>query len=125
MKRDVFRAIADPTRREIINLIAHRSLNLNSVAENFDVSRPAISKHIKILTECGLIVIKQIGRERYCEASLKQLNEVSNWVERYRAFWTSKLDALENFLDQQDEVISPNSIRSTKTKSKLSKSKRK
>lgn len=98
MRRDVFQAIADPTRREIINLLAHKSLNLNSVAENFSVSRPAISKHIKILAECGLIVINQQGRERYCEAKLEQLNEVSSWVEQYRAFWTAKLDALELYL---------------------------
>jgi DNA-binding transcriptional ArsR family regulator len=98
MRRDVFQASADPTRREIINLIAHKSLNLNSVAENFNVSRPAISKHIKILTECGLIVIKQQGRERYCEAKLEKLNVVSDWVEKYREFWTEKLDALEAYL---------------------------
>jgi DNA-binding transcriptional ArsR family regulator len=79
-------------------MIASQSLNLNSVAENFDVSRPAISKHIKILTECGLIVIKQQGRERYCEAKLEKLNEVSDWVEQYRQLWTAKLDALENYL---------------------------
>lgn len=98
MRRDVFQAIADPTRREIIKMIAHRSLNLNAVAENFDISRPAISKHIKILSECGLIIIKQQGRERYCEAKLQKLNEVSQWIEQYRVFWTKKLDALENFL---------------------------
>ena len=98
MRRDAFQAIADPTRREIINTIAHSSLNLNSVAENFDISRPAISKHIKILTECGLIVIKKVGRERYCEARLQKLNEVSTWIDQYRVFWTSKLDALETYL---------------------------
>jgi DNA-binding transcriptional ArsR family regulator len=100
MRRDVFQAIADPTRREIINLITQQSMHLNSVAEQFDVSRPAISKHIKILTECGLIVIKQQGRHRYCEAKLDQLNEVSDWVEQHRKFWTQKLDALENYLDE-------------------------
>jgi len=98
MRRDVFQAIADPTRREIINMIAHKSLSLNSVAENFDVSRPAISKHIKILTECGLIIIKQQGRERYCEANLNTLGEVSDWVSQFKIFWTNKLDALELFL---------------------------
>lgn len=98
MRRDVFQAIADPTRREIINLIAHKSLNLNSVAENFSVSRPAISKHIKILTECGLIEIKQQGRERYCEARLEKLHEVSDWVEQYRKMWEQRLDALDNYL---------------------------
>ncbi len=102
MRRDVFQAIADPTRRAIINMIANKPLNLNTVAEQFDVSRPAISKHIKILTQCGLITIKQQGRERYCEAKLQKLNEVSAWVEQYRVFWTQKLDALENFLAQED-----------------------
>jgi len=91
-RRDVFQAIADPTRRAIINMIAQEPLNLNAVAGQFDVSRPAISKHIKILTECGLIVIRQKGRERYCEAKLQTLNEVSDWVEQYRKFWNVKLD---------------------------------
>jgi len=100
MRRDVFQAIADPTRRAIISLVAQERLNLNSVAEQFDVSRPAISKHIKILTECGLILIRQEGRERYCEAQLQTLNEVSEWVEQYRKFWTHKLDALGQFLEK-------------------------
>lgn len=100
MRRDVFQAIADPTRREIISMIAHQSLNLNSIADKFHVSRPAISKHIKILTECGLIVINQKGRERHCEAKLQKLNEVSHWVEQYKKFWTRKLDALEIYLDE-------------------------
>lgn len=100
MRRDVFQAIADPTRREIIDMIAHQSLNLNAVAENFDISRPAISKHIKILAECGLIIIRQEGRERYCEVQFQKLNEVSTWVERYRVFWTKKLDALGNYLEK-------------------------
>ncbi|MGZ5135038.1 MAG: ArsR/SmtB family transcription factor, partial [Flavitalea sp.] len=101
MRRDVFQAIADPTRRAIISMIARQPLNLNSVAENFDVSRPAISKHIKILTECGLVTIRQQGRERYCEAQLHKLNEVAEWIEQYRVFWTSKLDALGNFLSNR------------------------
>ncbi len=100
VRRDVFQAIADPTRREIINLLAHKSLNLNAVAERFDVSRPAISKHIKILTECGLITITQQGRERYCEAKLDKLSEVSDWVEEYRKFWEAKLDSLEIYLNE-------------------------
>jgi DNA-binding transcriptional ArsR family regulator len=114
MRRDVFQAIADPTRREIINLIAHRSLNLNSVAENFDVSRPAISKHIRILTECGLVVIKKQGRERYCEARLKNLNQVSKWIEQYRVFWTSKLDALESFLGKEIAATNKGNRKRTK-----------
>lgn len=112
MRRDVFQAIADPTRREIINMIAHETLNLNSVAEKFHISRPAISKHIKILTECGLIVINQKGRERHCEANLKTLNEVSVWVEQYRKFWNKKLDALENYLNE----IQTKNIKTPKTR---------
>ncbi len=98
MRRDVFQAIADPTRREIINLVAHRRLNLNAIAENFDVSRPAISQHIKILVECGLINMQQHGRERFCEARLEKLDEVSAWVEQYRQMWTHKLESLEKYL---------------------------
>jgi DNA-binding transcriptional ArsR family regulator len=120
MRRDVFQAIADPTRREIINVIAHQSLNLNAVAEKFNVSRPAISKHIKILTECGLIVINQQGRERFCEAKLQKLNEVSEWIEQYRVFWTAKLDALENFLngDLKQTTTKKSSLASAKTAGK-------
>jgi DNA-binding transcriptional ArsR family regulator len=99
MRRDVFQAIADPTRREIINMIAHHPLNVNAVAENFEVSRAAIYKHIKMLTECGLVVITQFGRERYCEARLEKLDEVSTWVEQYRKVWTERFDNLENYFD--------------------------
>jgi DNA-binding transcriptional ArsR family regulator len=104
MRRDVFQAIADPNRRQIISLLSQQRLTLNEVAEHFEVSRPAISKHVKILTECGLIVMKQQGRERYCEANFSQLSEVSDWVNQYRVFWTSKLDALERFLDTAHTV---------------------
>ncbi|HTD93743.1 MAG TPA: metalloregulator ArsR/SmtB family transcription factor [Chitinophagaceae bacterium] len=100
MRRDVFQAIADPTRREIINLIAYQSLNLNSIAENFKMSRPAISQHIKILTECGLIMIRQQGRERYCEATLHQLTEVSDWVGKYRKLWADRHDRLDGILEK-------------------------
>jgi DNA-binding transcriptional ArsR family regulator len=101
MRRDVFQAIADPTRREIINMLANQQLNLNTVAENFDISRPAVSKHIRILTECGLITIQQQGRERYCKANLKKLEQVADWAGKYRSFWNSKLDSLENFLNEE------------------------
>ena len=100
MRRDVFQAIADPTRREIICMIAQKPLNVNSVAGNFDVSRTAIYKHVKILTECGLIVVKQHGRERYYEAKLQKLNEVTDWIEQYRKFWNTKLDSLEAYLNK-------------------------
>ena len=97
-RRDVFQAIADPTRRAIIGLVAEQPLNVNMIAEKFEVTRQAVSLHVKILTECGLIVIKQQGRERYCEAKLGGLNEISQWVEQYKQFWESKLDSLENYL---------------------------
>jgi len=98
MRRDVFQAIADPNRRAIIDLLAGKQLTPNGVAEHFEISRPAVSKHIKILTECGLIIIRQKGRERYCEANYKTLGEVSGWVNQYSAFWNNKLDALGEFL---------------------------
>lgn len=113
MRRDVFQAIADPNRRAIISLLSKQKLTLNGVAEQFEVSRPAISKHIKILTQCGLITVTQQGRERYCEARLQKLSEVSHWVEQYRIFWTKKLDALERFLEEE-----------AKTKKKKSKRKK-
>lgn len=98
MRRDVFQAIADPTRRGIIALIAVQSINVNAIAENFDISRPAVSKHLKILSECGLVRIRKQGRDRYCEAKLEKLAEVSAFVEQYRRFWNTKLDALDDFL---------------------------
>jgi len=98
MRRDVFQAIADPTRRDIISHLINKSLTLNGVAENFDISRPAISKHIKILEQCGLIIIKQEGSERYCEVQPQPLQEVNLWTEQYRRFWNSKLNSLEKFL---------------------------
>ena len=97
-RRDVFQAIADPTRRAIIHLLSQQSMNLNSVADNFEISRPAISKHIRILTECGLVTIRQKGRERYCNANLQPLNEVSAWVKQDRKFWNGRLDTLEELL---------------------------
>ena len=100
MRRDVFQGIADPTRREILHLISIHSLNMNSVAGNFTLSRTAIYKHIKILTECGLIIMKQQGRERFCEARLEKLNEVSDWVEQYRKLWMERLDNLEIYLSE-------------------------
>lgn len=105
MRRDVFQAIADPTRRQIINMVASQSLNLNMLAGNFDISRPAISKHIKILTECGLIRIRPQGRERFCEVNLQSLSEVADWIDQYRVFWTGKLDALEQFLAKDKSIL--------------------
>lgn len=102
MPQDVFQAISDPTRREIIDLLAGKSLPVNDVAEQFDISRPAISKHIKILNKCGLVVIRKEGRKRYCQADTRKLQEVIEWAYRYRKFWNEKLDALEAALAKED-----------------------
>jgi DNA-binding transcriptional ArsR family regulator len=111
-RRDVFQAIADPIRRDIIGLIARGSLNLNSIAENFPVSRPAISQHIKVLTECGLVIIRRQGRERYCEARLAQLGQVADWMEPFRQMWDRQFTALDQLLDKLQTE------QSTKSKSK-------
>jgi DNA-binding transcriptional ArsR family regulator len=107
-RRDVFQAIADPTRRAIIDLVSKAPLNLNAIADNFDVSRPAISQHIKILIECELIAVKKQGRERYCQAKLEKLEEVSTWVEQYKKTWTERFGALEthlkNILNQKTDL---------------------
>ncbi len=103
MRRDVFQAIADPTRREIIGMLSQQTLNLNNVADQFKISRPAISKHIKILRECGLITITQKGRERYCRADFTKLKQVADWTAKYQKFWNEKLDALGDFLAKEQE----------------------
>lgn len=108
MPQDVFQAIADPTRREIIDLLAGQSMPVNDVAEQFNMSRPAVSKHIKILNECGLVVIRKEGRKRYCRADTTKLLEVMEWASRYRKFWSEKLDALEALLAEEDEKTNTN-----------------
>ncbi|HMI59720.1 MAG TPA: metalloregulator ArsR/SmtB family transcription factor [Puia sp.] len=98
-RRDVFQAIADPTRRAIIGLLAGQTLTLSAVSENFKMSQPAISKHMHILVECGLVVMIKQGRERHCTAQLKVLAEVTLWAERCQAFWKDRLDTLENLIN--------------------------
>ncbi len=102
MRRDVFQAIADPTRREILSLLTRKDLKLNDVADKFRISRPAISKHIKILNECGLLKINQQGRERYCSINPEPLKEVYNWVQFFDKFWDEKLSSLKNFLENNN-----------------------
>ncbi len=102
MSQDVFHAIADPTRREILDLLAGQSLPVNRIAEQFDISRPAVSKHIKILHKCGLLVIRQQGRKRYCRTDPRKLRDVAEWAARYKKFWNQKLDALEAALDEEE-----------------------
>lgn len=100
VRRDVFQAIADPTRRQIIEMLAKSPLNLNAIADNFDVSRQAVSVHVRILTECGLVVIKKQGRERYCKARLDKLDEIRTWVDHCHQFWTEKFNSLDRYLDK-------------------------
>ena len=100
MRRDVFQAIADPNRRAILSLLARQRMTLNGVAENFRISRPAVSRHIKILKECGLVVMTPQGRERYCDVRFDWLNEVSDWVEQYRQIWEGRFDRLDEVLEQ-------------------------
>jgi len=98
MRRDVFPAIADPTRREIISLIAKQSLTPNAVADSFDVSRQAISKHLKILTECGLLELNIKGREYHYTIQPKKLAEVDKWLKPFREMWESRFGQLDNLL---------------------------
>ena len=99
-RRDVFQAIADPTRREIIDLLSQQPMNLNAIAEHFDITRPAISNHIRILNECGIIVIEQVGRERFCKIQPDHLRLVSDWVGKYEKLWIQKIDSFEKYLYQ-------------------------
>ena len=105
-RRDVFQAIADPTRRAIIGMIAHQPVNVTTIADNFNVSRQAISLHLKILAECGLLNVRQSGRERWCEAKLDTLNEVHAGVEEYHKLWKGRLQALKAFVEQDNQEIS-------------------
>jgi DNA-binding transcriptional ArsR family regulator len=101
MRRDVFQAIADPTRRAIIGVLAEKKATVSEVATHFEVSLVAISKQIKILEECGLVQTEQVGRERYCIATLEKLAEVAVWVTTYELFWKKRLTNLKNLLDNK------------------------
>jgi DNA-binding transcriptional ArsR family regulator len=97
-RRDVFQAISDPTRRDIISMLSHKPQNLNMLAGQFDMTRQAISLHVKILEECGVIVIDQQGRERYCNLQPRKLAEVDKWIEPFRANWEGKFSRLDSLL---------------------------
>jgi len=101
IRRDVFQAISDPIRREIILLLSENKLTLNGVSENFKISRPAISKHVRILEECGLVTINQQGRERYCIVNPEPLNEVYDWLSYFDKFWDKKLNSLKKLLEEK------------------------
>lgn len=98
MRRDVFQAIADPTRRAIIALIAFQAMTPNALAEHFDTTRQAVSKHLRILSECQLVKTKPSGREIYYELNLTKMKEIDKWLEQYRALWEKRFDALDGVL---------------------------
>jgi len=100
MRRDVFQAIADPNRRAILQLLAYQRLTVNGVADHFQISRPAVSKHLKILVECGLIEMRRQGRERVCEVQPEKLDEVTEWIEQYRQIWEQRFDRLDDLLTE-------------------------
>ena len=100
MRRDIFQAIADPTRRAIISLIVIQAMTPNALAEKFDSSRQAVSKHIRILHECGLVTSRQIGRERFYSIHPKKLKKVADWIEPFRQMWENRFDKLDNVLNQ-------------------------
>jgi DNA-binding transcriptional ArsR family regulator len=98
---DAFQVIADPSRREMLMLLSKDSRTINSLAENFDMSRPAVSKHIKILYGAGFITIQDIGRERHCSLKQDGFNALHEWLKYFDQFWTSKLKNLEDLLNNK------------------------
>lgn len=98
MKRDIFQAIADPTRRAILVLIATQALTPNALADQFDITRQAVSKHIKILNECELLEQEKVGREIYYELKIDKMKEVDQWLEQFRKIWESRFDQLDDLL---------------------------
>lgn len=98
---DVFQVIADPSRRQILRLLSENSLTINSIAENFEMSRPAVSKHIKALNNAGFISIQDIGRERYCFLKQDGFNQLQEWIDYFDSFWASKLKKLEMLLSEK------------------------
>ena len=98
MRRDIFQAIADPTRRAIIALIAIQAMTPNAIAEHFDTTRQAVSKHLRILTECELVSQEQKGREIYYSLEIEKMKEVDKWLEQYRKIWETRLNQLDDLL---------------------------
>ena len=100
MRRDIFQAIADPTRRAIIALIALQAMTPNALAEHFDISRQAVSKHIKILSECQLLKQEQVGREIYYQLEVSKMKEIDKWLEQFRKIWEKRFDQLDTVLSK-------------------------
>ena len=97
-RRDVFQAIADPTRRAIIALIALHAMTPNAIAEQFDTTRQAVSKHLRILTECELVTQEQRGREIFYSLEIEKMKEIDKWLEQYRKIWETRFSQLEDVL---------------------------
>ncbi len=100
MRRDIFQAIADPTRRAIIALIALHSMTPNAIAENFNSTRQAVSKHLRILAECELVKQEYRGREIYYSLEIQKMKEIDKWLEQYRRIWENRFSQLDQVLDQ-------------------------
>lgn len=100
MRRDIFQAIADPTRRAILALIALQSMTPNAIAENFNTTRQAVSKHLRILTECQLVKQKQQGREIYYSLEIEKMKEFDKWLDQYRKIWETRFNQLDNLLSK-------------------------
>ena len=100
MTRDVFKAIADPTRRAIITLIALQAMTPNAIAENFQITRQSVSKHLRILTECELVKQKQDGREIYYSLEIERMKEIDKWLEQFRKIWETQFNQLDNVLSR-------------------------
>jgi len=98
MRRDIFQAIADPTRRAIIALIALQAMTPNALAEHFDTTRQAVSKHLRILTECELITQEQKGREIYYQLEIDKMKEIDKWIEQFRKIWETRFNQLDDLL---------------------------
>lgn len=98
---DAFQVVGDPSRRKMLMLLSADSLTINSLADHFDMSRPAVSKHVKILYNAGFISIKDIGRERYCTLKKDGFEELQKWISYFDQFWTSKLKKLETLLNNK------------------------
>lgn len=97
-RRDIFQAIADPTRREILALIALQAMTPNALAQHFDTSRQAVSKHLRILSACELIKQEHKGREIYYQIEMERMKEIDNWLEQFRNIWETKFNQLDNLL---------------------------